>query len=269
MPTVGDGINLSTITLLTDFGAGSPYLGIMKGVMLSVNSQVKVVDLTHDIPQGDIDAAAFVLYQSYSFFPRGTINTIVVDPGVGTDRRILAVQASDYYFIAPDNGVLKYIYDRHSNVKVISLTESTYWLPEISTTFHGRDIFAPVAANLSMGIALRCFGQTITDYDRGELYKPKKEKNTIKGRIEYIDGFGNCISNIPADMINLNNVQNLQFKKKKFSEIKTTYGNVKTGEPLVLVGSHKHLEIAVRNGNASEELGVTKGDELIVKLKAM
>jgi len=266
MPAVGNGINLSTIALLTDFGAGSSYVGIMKGVMLSVNPRIRLVDLTHDIPQGDIDAAAFVIYQSYSFFPRGTIHTIVVDPGVGTDRRILAVHTDDYYFVAPDNGVLKYIYDRHPNAQVISLTEPDFWLQNKSHTFHGRDVFAPVAAHLAMGTAIRRLGEVTTDYERGNLSKPQKKDKDIKGRIEYIDGFGNCISNIPAAMLNLKNVQKVQFKNKNLSDVKNTYGEVKSGEPLVLVGSHNHLEIAVRNGNAAEKFGVTKGDELIVKM---
>ncbi len=251
------------ITLLTDFGLQDVYVGVMKGVILGINPDVALVDLTHDIPAGDLDTAAFVLAQATPFFPAGTIHVIVVDPGVGSERRSLAVEANNSYFLAPDNGVLKWIFAGNPSCRVIHLTEPRYFLPHLSRTFHGRDVFAPVAAHLSKGVAWESLGRPVEDYVRGKIPQPAKKGNWLVGEIVYVDRFGNLISNIAGNDVS-RAVQEIRVGDVCLFGLNESYSQSKVGEPLAIIGSHGFLEIAVREGNAAKTLHVSFGDKVEV-----
>lgn len=249
------------ITLLTDFGQNDGFVGIMKGVILSINPDVTLVDLAHDIPAGDIDAAAFVLNQAFPYFPEKAIHLIVVDPGVGSERRALAVEAQNRYFIAPDNGVLKWIVDRYSNCKVMGLNQSKYFLPTISRTFHGRDVFAPVAAHLSKGVPFEDLGQPVSDFIRGKVPRPMRKENGLIGAIIHIDRFGNLISDI-TELDLQRGIGEIKIADVSIFGLSDAYSQAKSGEPLAIIGSHGFLEIAVREGHAASELAVSRGTRI-------
>lgn len=254
------------ITLTTDFGVSDAFVGVVKGVILTINPKVTLVDITHGIPQGDLDAAAFAVDQAYSYYPPGTIHVIIVDPGVGTKRRILNVHAGEHYFIAPDNAVLKYVFNRYPDAQVVSITNDNYFLPETSQTFHGRDIFAPVAAHLSLGVDMKEFGESIVDYLKGDITLPQKTENLVRGQIVYIDHFGNCISNISKDDFEPERLQEINIKHFQFERLSRSYAEHHVAEPLAIISSHDYLEIAVRDGNAAKFLNIRKGESIEVVL---
>lgn len=258
--------NTSIITLTTDFGLKDAFVGVLKGVILSINPHATIVDITHGIPQGDLDAASFAVDQAYTFFPADTIHVVVVDPGVGTQRRILLVRAKKHTFIAPDNSVLKYIYARHPDAEVLSITNERYFLPHTSQTFHGRDIFAPVAAHLSRGLPFHTFGATITDYLKGDIALPLKSEKLIRGQIVYIDHFGNCISNISKSDFDPEQLAEINIKYFQFERLSNSYAEHQVAEPLAIFSSHDYLEIAVRDGNAAQFLNIKKGEPIEVVL---
>ncbi|MDD9975858.1 MAG: SAM-dependent chlorinase/fluorinase, partial [Candidatus Poribacteria bacterium] len=196
----------SIITLTTDFGIRDTYVGIMKGVILGINPNVQVVDLTHAIPPQDIYEAAFSIYAAHSYFPRGTIHVIVVDPGVGSDRRAIVCQTDNAFFVCPDNGVLSYLLQSTENearppVNAVEIQNKAYYLPEVSNTFHGRDIFAPIAAHLSLGIPLEDLGPPVQTLVQLPIQAPELSGNTLTGQIVKIDRFGNAITNISESAI--------------------------------------------------------------------
>lgn len=256
-----------TITVLTDFGDQDAYVGILKGVMSKINPGVRMIDITHRIQPGDIRSASFITHQAHPFFPNHTVHLIVVDPGVGTQRRPLAVQAASQYWVAPDNGVLAYIFRSYPDAEVVCLDKPEYWLEYQSSTFHGRDIFAPVAAWLSTGIGFEKLGTRIRDFERGYAPQPLKKSKIIQGEIVYIDHFGNCVSNIPASWLSDACIDNIGMREFTWNKLNSTYGNVPSGESLVLIGSHNNMEIAVCNGNAADCLNVHIGEKLSVHLK--
>ena len=183
---------MAVITLITDFGLEDTYVGIMKGVILNINPNVQIVDLTHKIRPQSIKQASFLLKSAYGFFPKGTIHVAVVDPGVGSERRPLLVKTPNFFFIAPDNGILELIYQTEP-VQVFHLSNPKYFLPEISATFHARDVFAPIAGYLSLGKTCEELGIEVYDFQRLEWPLPKVENNSLKGEVIYIDHFGNCL----------------------------------------------------------------------------
>lgn len=254
------------ITLTTDFGMRDAFVGVLKGVILSINPHATIVDITHGIPQGDLDAASFAVDQAYNFYPPGTIHVVVVDPGVGTKRRILLVHAHDQYFIAPDNSVLKYVFRQHE-ADVVSITNDDYFLPCTSQTFHGRDIFAPVAARLSTGVAFEKFGEKITDYLKGDIALPHKSDQRITGQIVYVDHFGNCISNISKNDFDPEQLAEINIKHFQFERMSHSYAEHQVAEPLAIISSHDYLEIAVRDGDAAQFLNIKKGEPIEVVLK--
>ena len=171
------------ITLMTDFGASNHFVGVMKGVILNINPQVQIVDITHAVPPQDIHGAAFFINSAYRYFPAGTIHVVVVDPGVGSRRRAIICQTDTAYFVCPDNGVLSYILDNNTTPRVVALDNAVYWLSEISNTFHGRDIFAPVAAHLSRGISPSQFGSSANNLVQLPIQIPQVAKTAIVGSI--------------------------------------------------------------------------------------
>ena len=254
------------ITLLTDFGDVDGFAGIMKGVILSINDKAKIVDISNSLPSQDIEAGSLVLDNSYRFFPKGTIHVAVVDPGVGSDRRILAVQTKDYFFIAPDNQILKHIFYNNETLTVVEVLNKTYFLDEISRTFHGRDIFAPVAAHMSLGVPLTEFGPEVADFNRGEISQPVILAKKIIGKIIHIDKFGNLITDISAKMLN-KQIFSISAGSTSLPEFVDSYAHVALGTPLAIIGSSGFVEISVRNGNACEQLSLHRGDIVQVEFK--
>jgi S-adenosylmethionine hydrolase len=236
----------------------------MKGVILGIAPAARVVDLTHDLPPQDIQAAAYHLSVAAPYLPVGTIHVVVVDPGVGTERRALAVETGRAMYIAPDNGVLTWILDAEPLERVVELTDSAYWLDDVSTTFHGRDIFGPAAAHLAAGVPLERLGEAVTDPMRLPVtLVTRDEDGSIDGQVQHIDHFGNAITNIPRATVAAEEEDpedyHVRVAGRDIGTIGTTYGDVSEGEPLALFGSAGFLEIAVRNGDAAAQLGLHRG----------
>ncbi len=256
------------ITLITDFGTQDHYVGAMKGVMLGINPELKIVDICHEVQSYSILDAAYTLEAAYAYFPAGAIHLIVVDPGVGSSRRPILAQCGGYYFIAPDNGVLSPIFMQEKNPTVIELTSSEHFLPDISATFHGRDIFAPVAAWLSTGVAPEQFGKVIHDYMVLDIPTAKIiEPRVISGQIIRVDKFGNLISNITARLFEQAQSKwgrkfSLQLRDAKISRLITCYAEGKDNEACAIIGESGRLEIVVKEQRADELLGVSGGQEL-------
>lgn len=238
------------ITLLTDFGMADYFVGAVKGAILSVNPRAVIVDITHEIPPQDIGAGAFTLLAAYQTFPAGTVHVGVVDPGVGSERRPIILSANEQFFVGPDNGLFSYIYDREPSHRIVHVTSDRYFRPDPSTTFHGRDVFAPVAAALSNGVALEEFGAEIDDAVR----LPSLETPL---RIIHIDRFGNCVTNITrgAD-------KSLVINGQTISEFRRFYGEGDDESLFAIRGSAGFLEISVNGGSAAKILGARRGDEI-------
>ncbi|PSF39436.1 hypothetical protein C7H19_01210 [Aphanothece hegewaldii CCALA 016] len=253
----------TVITLLTDFGLQDVYVGVMKGAIATINPSLRVIDLTHQIPPQNILAGRFCLMNAYSYFPHGTIHLAIVDPGVGSQRQGIAIQFKEGYLVGPDNGLFSGILDLSQALKAVSLTNAQYWLTSRpSTTFHGRDIFASVAAHLASGVPLQELGDLIDPAHLVRLSPPSFEKTPTKimGYIQYIDVFGNLITNIPSTAIPPA-LSHWQLKiKDVIIPMGNTYSDVALGEAVALIGSHSWLEIAVRNGNAQAQLQLDWGD---------
>jgi hypothetical protein len=246
------------VSLLTDFGTGDGFVGTMKGVIYSISPNAKIVDLSHDIAPQDIDGASYVIARSYPYFPKGSIHVVVVDPGVGSERRIICAACDGHFFLAPDNGILSYLFDRNEEVDVVSVTESNFFLDDMSRTFHGRDIFAPVAGNLANGVSPKRLGPGIGDYNRGHVSRPEPIENGLAGSVLYIDGFGNLMTNLNNTELDgvVKAVMIFQGTELRFV---SSYYEGDPGEPVVLRGSAGFLEIAVNGGNAAEMLHAKVG----------
>ena len=247
------------ITLTTDFGLYDPYVAMMKGVILSINPEARVVDISHQIKAGSIMKAASFVHESFLFFPEGTVHVAVVDPGVGSDRRLIGIKAGGHFFVGPDNGIFWLVVEDHKETKTIHLTESTYFLPPISHTFHGREVFAPVAAHLSRGVDLETMGSKISDPCILHFPGPQKKGKILCGQIMRVDNFGNLITNIHRNDLDLFlesvsvviEVGDLIIRK-----LSTVYADAGEGEPLALINSSNWLEIAVNLGRASQYVGL-------------
>jgi hypothetical protein len=257
----------AAITLLTDFGHGDAYVGVLHGVILQIAPDARVIDLCHEVPPQDVQAGAFLLMTSYKYFPKGTVHVGIVDPGVGTQRRIAAVRAGGHTFVGPDNGLLAWAAaDAGGIEEAVAVERPEYWLGggagPISRTFHGRDIMAPVAAHVATGVALDRLGPSINAL-MGELF-PSVTKTTagLAGEIVYVDRFGNCVSNLPkararpGDSV-LAGGQEIP--------VRNAYGEATPGHPLAVVGSAGLLEVAVANGSAAQQLGLRVGDTVLLR----
>ena len=253
------------ITLLSDFGLHDEYVGVMKGVIAQINSNLRIIDITHQIPPQNIAAGRFCLMNAYRHFPVGTIHVAVVDPGVGGKRRAIVLEVAEGFFIAPDNGLLSGVLNESEIYKAVELTNPQYWYAsgsQISNTFHGRDIFAPVGAHLASGISLNQLGQEIDPQSliRLELPKCTRTKNGFLGCIQYIDYFGNLVTNIPGNNLETKN-WSVHIGEKTIKGCRT-YTDVTVREPISLVGSHGWVEIAVNSGNAQLQLQIQLGDSV-------
>jgi S-adenosylmethionine hydrolase len=258
------------ITLTTDFGYDDPFVGVMKGVILKINPEARVVDLTHGIRRQDVQEAAFTIGMNYRYFPSDSIHVVVVDPGVGSPRRPLLVFSENHFFIGPDNGVFSYIYRvRHETLQVIHITADHYFLRKRSPTFQGRDLFAPVAAWFSRGVHIEKFGEPITDYRAIDIPFPEAADGRVRGSIIHIDRFGNAITNISkAVLLGLKGSQpgsDLRiFLKGSEAPLRNYYFEAKDDKLYSLLNSSDYLEFFVCGGNASSQYHVAVGDRVEV-----
>jgi len=253
------------ITLTTDFGLSDPYVAIIKGVILSINPQARIVDVTHRVSPGLLFQAAGIIEETVKYFPEGTVNLIVVDPGVGGQRRPIAFETEKSFFVAPDNGVLWPVLEGQGTSKVVHLTATKYFLPHISDTFHGRDIFAPIAAHISLGTDISKMGSIIADPMKLKILKPHIKGRVLYGEVIRVDNFGNLITNIhQAELEAFLQAASpiVRLGKLTIQEIRNIYTSVSEGEPLALYGSSHLLEIAVNMGKASDILGL-RHDKII------
>jgi len=273
------------VTLTTDFGIADAYVSTMKGVMLNIAPQAQLVDVTHAIAAQDVRETAYVLYTAYRFFPPRAVHLVVVDPGVGSARRPIAVHTSHGTFVGPDNGVFSYVMAEESVSTVVELADPRYRLPSVSHTFHGRDIFAPAAAHLATSVHIDQLGPPVTDARTLPPPRLEIDVHSVRGEVLHIDHFGNVVTSVGrllwrTDELSLKPA----FRQKsheqarflpdqalvvagsppsggrKIQKVRRTYADVKRGEVLALVGSGGHLEIAVREGSGARELGLELGD---------
>jgi hypothetical protein len=257
------------ITLSTDFGLEDPYVGVMKGVILGINPEVRLVDLTHALSHQHLLEAAFILNSAFPYFPPGTIHLAVVDPGVGGNRRLMAIQDKDGIWIGPDNGLFSLVLKNHPEAGLFHLKNQAYYLETVSPTFHGRDILAPVAAHLSLGLSLMEMGEAFSDPVLLPIPEPEIKKNGIIGQVLWTDHFGNLITNISEKML-------LPFRSApglrifigthEISGIHQSYRESQPGRLLALIGSGGYLEIACNLGRAEDLIGFKAGGDLKIEV---
>jgi Uncharacterized conserved protein len=257
------------ITLLTDFGTDDYFVGAMKGIILSVNPGAALIDITHDIPPQDIQAAAFTLLACYRSFAQGTIHVAVVDPGVGSTRRPILAVAGRQFFIGPDNGILSYVLDNEPDQTIFHITSEQFFRKPQSTTFHGRDVFAPVAAALSTGFSADSFGPKIDDPVKLSALRPMVGSNgKVSGRIIHIDRFGNCVTNIERSSLSDNTPVSLMVKGMRVEAFREFYGEAGAiKKPFAIWGSAGFLEVSARNRSAAKMLGLKRGDEIVLRVE--
>jgi S-adenosylmethionine hydrolase len=258
------------ITLLTDFGTADYFVGAMKGVVLSINPEAQIVDITHEIPPQDILAGAFTLLAAYKSFPAETIHVAVVDPGVGSARRPILVAAGGQFFIGPDNGLFGYIYEREPEARVFHLTRAEYFRSSVSSTFHGRDVFAPIAGALSKGVSPEQLGDEIIDYTGLPPLRPKQSSGkAIEASIIHIDRFGNCITNLTRDDLTEEAMArgvSLRINGQEISRFRRFFaeGESVAGELFAIWGSAGFLEIAAFSASAAQLLKARRGQSIQV-----
>jgi S-adenosylmethionine hydrolase len=249
------------VTLCSDFGTSDHYVGVMKGVILGICPTAEIVDITHEIPPFEITEGAFSIAQAYPYFPKRTVHVVVVDPGVGTWRRPILVEAAGQYFVGPDNGVLAMVYEREKS-KVRELSNDKFFRKPVSRTFHGRDIFSPCAAHLAKGVKPAQFGKLLHDYLRPSFTKPVRTgKRTWTGAILKIDHFGNLITNLHVDEfpeVKLRPVD-IQVGLRTVRRLAVNYSATEPDEVFAIVGSSGYLEISANQTSAAKQLGCGTG----------
>jgi S-adenosylmethionine hydrolase len=259
------------ITLTTDFGLEDPFVGVMKGAILGIAPEVQIVDITHSIPSHNILQASLVLRNSYCFFPKGTVHVVVVDPGVGSSRRPILVVTKRYYFIGPDNGVLSLACELEDWVQVFHLTSRKHFLNPVSNTFHGRDIFSPVAAWLSRGTAPDLLGERVSSLVKLDFPSVRRNGNTLHATVLYADKFGNLVTNISAQDLSGPDKDSLPFViqlgDKIISQLRPSYAGAGPGEIFSIWGSSGLLEISMNQASAAETLKIEKHQKFVVILQ--
>ena len=259
------------VTLTTDFGSADYFVGAMKGVILSTNPEARIVDLTHEVPAQDVADAAFTLLAAYKSFPNGTVHVAVVDPGVGSMRRGIVVEAGEQFFVGPDNGIFSYIYEREPQYTVYELSDRNYFRTPVSATFHGRDIFAPVAAALATGVQPTMFGKKVNDPVKLALLTPQLQDNKLRARVIHIDRFGNCITNITPHELTKGAIDAgavLIVKGRKINSFRNFFAETTKNRSKVFCiwGSAGFLEISARNSSAARILKVQTGTTVVLKV---
>ena len=264
---------MAVITLLTDFGTRDAYVGVMKGVVLGINPSVTIVDISHHIHPQDITQAAYMIHRSFKYFPNGTIHVIVIDPGVGTQRAIVAAKLGAHTFLAPNNGVLSMIFGDPAFEYAVKVEATHLFLTPVSPTFHGRDIMAPVSAHLALGVDPRSLGPEIKSSERVTIPTDQPDishPNSILGRIVSIDHFGNLITNIDESCIRNRFPEDTltylkaRLNQKVISGLSKTYASVGIQQPAVLMGSHGYLEVAVNRDSAQQHFKAQIGDAVLL-----
>lgn len=256
-------MKINFIALLTDFGLKDGFAGVMKGVIYSINPEAKIIDLSHGVTSGDIEEAAWTLFTSYSYFPQGTLFVCITDPGVGSARKVVYAQTDKYAFLAPDNGLLTYIKNKEGFNKIISVENKSLFLEELSGTFHGRDIFAPVAGHLSNGLdAVTHLGKQVEEISEFDIPQIKESNSFYEGNIVHIDKFGNCITNIQNEFAN-NRV--VEFRGRDLGTVLCCYSQVPRGEPIALMGSCGFMELGLNGGSFTEKFYARRGDTVSVR----
>jgi hypothetical protein len=257
------------ITLTTDFGQEDPFVGVMKGVIAGINPSARVIDLTHSIPAFDVVQSAFRLRQAYPYFPKGTVHVIVVDPGVGGERRVVAMESGGHFFLAPDNGSLSLVDEESGRVELVCVTAPRFFLPEISASFHGRDIFAPVAAHLAAGTALSELGPPAAALEPLAFPRPAfNADGSLGGAVLWADHFGNLATNISGRLLSehfSDRAVRVEVAGRRIERMRRTYSDAAAGELLAMIGSFGMLEIAVRHGDAARALGAGPGTPVRVR----
>lgn len=262
------------ITLTTDFGVNDHYVGAMKGVILNINPQAQIVDICNAVQSHDILDGAITISQAYKYFPADTVHVVVVDPGVGTQRRPILVTGEKHLFLAPDNGVLSFVYEREERLSVRHVSSEHYFLQPVSNTFHGRDVFAAVAGWLSKGVEVAKFGDEITDFVRFAAPRPKAvAPNQFKGVVLKVDKFGNLVTNlsardIPALFAEPAPKFQVSVGKAQVTRLAQAYAQGAAGEVFAIVGSMGFLEISTNRGAAVQLVGAGKGAEVTLTLDA-
>lgn len=253
---------MKTVALLTDFGLADNFVGVMKGVILSINPRVNIVDISHSVEPHNIFMGAFLLKTSFRYFPKGCIFLVVVDPGVGSEREPVIIYTKNYFFVGPDNGVLSPAANEDTIEEIVRIENKRYFLKNVSDTFHGRDIFAPVAAYLSKGKRCSLFGRSLNSIKGLEIPRPRIDRDVLKGKVIYIDRFGNLVTNVDKALFK-KFIRNKKFKIKikdaKINSISKSYQTAGQGLPLAIFGSSDFLEISVNSGSAEEYFDAKKG----------
>jgi len=256
------------ITFTTDFGLADWFVGTIKGVALGISPQAQIIDITHSVPPGSIRAGAFALRSAFRYFPKGTIHVAVVDPGVGSNRRAIAVRTRNYIFVGPDNGVLSWALALEKVVAVHSLDHSEYFLPQVSRTFHGRDVFSPVAAHLANGLPVAKLGWKLPSHVRLPWPEPELQDSGIVGEVVYIDHFGNAITNLDTASLaeaTAGKQVEVLLGRKRVGSLSSCYASVPKGRPVAVIESSGFLEIAVNGGNAARALRIKVGTVVTVR----
>ncbi len=257
------------ITLTTDFGLSDYYVGAMKGAIYNISPAATVVDISHSLQSYDLLDGALTIAQAYSYWPKDTIHVVVVDPGVGTSRRPILVTAGTHYFVAPDNGVLSLVYEREERLSVRHITSSHYFLQPVSQTFHGRDVFAPVAAWMSKGVEPAKFGEVVDDYVQFAAPRAKGgEANEVRGMVLKVDKFGSMITNLtPSDVAGIFGGEfEIKVGNATVTKLCSSYAEGAKGEVFAIIGSGGLLELSVNKGSAAQVAGANKGSEVVVKV---
>ena len=262
------------VAILTDFGQQSWYVPAIKGVILTICPDARIVDLSHQVPRQDVLAGAFILGFSSVYYPRGTVFLCIVDPSVGTDRNLIIMESDErHYFVAPDNGLLTFVAKREGIKKIVKITNRKYMLREISRTFHGRDILAPAAAYLTRGEPLEKFGPKVKKIVRLDIEEPRVENGKVRGKIIFVDDFGNMITNIGEAILKKADIKSgteISVMFTSFSEMMLfcqTYDDVKADKPLGLIGSTGFFEISVNHGDAAKRYHAYPGSDVIIAVK--
>jgi len=256
------------ITLTTDYGINDHLVGTLKGVILKICPEANLVDITHNVTPYDLLDGALAIGSAYSYFPARTIHVVVVDPGVGTERRPLLVTGENQYFVAPDNGVLSLVYEREESILVRHANVEHYYLQPVSKTFHGRDVFAPVAAWLAKGSQAAAMGEEITDYKKFAMPRPKSADGSTKGVVLRVDSFGNLITNFRPDDLPASAIEsgaiNLQVGSQAVTRLVDTFAKGHPGEAFAYIGSNGFVEIGVNRGSAAKALNVGRGIPVVL-----
>lgn len=257
----------SVITLTTDFGLIDPYVAEMKAVILRINPEAKIVDITHNVEKFNIRMAAYVLSAAAPYFPQNTVHVAVVDPGVGTQRKPILIETKHGFFIGPDNGILVLAAKKQGIKHVYEISNPRFMMEKVSQTFHGRDIFAPAAAHLSKGVSPSSFGKEIRKIVAPKFARIIRRDNKLLGEVLHVDSFGNIITNITAKELEWLDVKDeivLKLKEAKLAlKLCRAYAEVELGKPLAIIGSHDFLEISINQGNAAEAFKVKAGDRIV------